>query len=241
MHYKSLQEKYYKFFHEIQYKGQNSYVSNFYHSRMEKGLDNLFFQNILEVGGGQHFNFVRCKFNSYKITDLFLPILIPSVANKVNQVNKSGIKVTIESQNVEQLTYESGTFDRTIMTCVLHHLKNPMQALEESRRVTRDGGLISIYLPSDPGFLYRITQMLVSNNSFKNHFSNKELKLLRALEHRNHVSSLLEMIYAIFESDELTISTFPKLNFGWNTSLFQVITIKICNSVHQKGCQPLTF
>lgn len=142
-------------------------------------------------------------------------------------MNKNDIKVSIESQNVEQLTYESGTFDRTIVTCVLHHLKNPMQALEEIRRVTMDGGLISIYLPSDPGLLYRIAQMLVSNNSFKNHFSKKELKLLRALEHRNHVSSLLEMIYEIFESDELTFRTFPILNFGWNTSLFQIVTIKI--------------
>lgn len=179
------------------------------------------------LGGGQHFNFVKSKFNFYKITDLILPNLIPSVTNKVNQMNKNDIKVSIESQNVEQLTYESGTFDRTIVTCVLHHLKNPMQALEEIRRVTMDGGLISIYLPSDPGLLYRIAQMLVSNNSFKNHFSKKELKLLRALEHRNHVSSLLEMIYEIFESDELTFRTFPILNFGWNTSLFQIVTIKI--------------
>jgi phosphatidylethanolamine/phosphatidyl-N-methylethanolamine N-methyltransferase len=229
MNYNSLEEKYFKFYQEIQYKGQNSYVSNFYHFRMEKGLDNIFFKNVLEVGAGQgqHFNFVNHKFEFYKITDLILPNLIPSVANKVNQINKNDIKVSIESQNVEQLSYESGTFDRTIVTCVLHHLKNPLAALEEIRRVTRDKGLITIYLPSDPGFLYRIAQTLVSNNSFKNHFSKKELKLLRALEHRNHVSSLLEMIYKIFESDELTFRTFPKLNFGWNTSLFQVVTIKI--------------
>jgi hypothetical protein len=100
MNYKKLEEKYFKFFNEIQYKGKNSYFTNFYHTRMEKGFDDVFFQNILEVGdgGGQHLNFVKCKFDFYKITDLVLPNLIPSVVSKISDMNKNDIKVSVESQ-----------------------------------------------------------------------------------------------------------------------------------------------
>jgi ubiquinone/menaquinone biosynthesis C-methylase UbiE len=46
-------------------------------------------------------------------------------------------------------------FDRVIVTCVLHHIPNLELALTEIRRVAKPGAQINLYVPCDPGSLYR--------------------------------------------------------------------------------------
>ena len=136
-------------------------------------------------------------------------------------------KVHIETQDVQNLTFASSFFDRVITSCLLHHVQLPIRALEELRRVTKNNGIITIYLPSDPGALYRFSQFFVSTLSLKKSFSLDEIRFLRASEHRNHVSSIAGLIKGVFANDLIKTRTFPKVNFGWNMQLFQIYTIQV--------------
>ena len=125
------------------------------------------------------------------------------------------------------MKYENSSFDRVISTCVFHHLDKPLLAAYELRRVTKNNGLISIYLPSDPGILYRMFKSVFSGRAHRKYLSKKELNFFRSVEHRNHVASLSEIFDGVFESDVIKKSNFPKFGITWNLRLFQIWNIKV--------------
>jgi ubiquinone/menaquinone biosynthesis C-methylase UbiE len=229
MNLEKIQEKYQKYYKEIHYRGNTGKATNFYHRALEKDAKKRFFSNVLEVGAGtgEHLEFVLHDFKNYFLTDLNLPN--PSIKQEelISKLKNHNRNLYLEIQNVEKLTYEDSSFDRVISTCLLHHVQSPVKALQEMRRVTGNNGIISIYLPSDPGFLYRLTQFLVSTRSLKKYFTLSEIKYLRANEHRNHVASISGLISGVFADDKIKINSFPKINFGWNTRLFQTYTIQV--------------
>jgi ubiquinone/menaquinone biosynthesis C-methylase UbiE len=197
---------------------------------MENGLDKTSFPRVLEIGAGsgEHFLFVKHEYDSYIMSDLVHPVLLPKVQKTVKDLKLTRKKeIRLEMQNIENLSYENGTFDRIIISCLIHHLSNPVAGLGEVRRVIKNKGLVTIYLPSDPGILYRAAQNIVSNHTFLKYFSKQEIKFLRACQHRNHIASIIVMIESIFEFDDITWKSFPKVNFGWNTRFFQICSIRV--------------
>jgi SAM-dependent methyltransferase len=230
MDYHDLEFRYRQKYNEIQYADSTNLVSNFYHKYMERGLDKTSFPRVLEIGAGsgEHFGFVRHEYASYIMSDLIHPVLLPRVQEMVENLKVNSKKeILLEMQNIENLSYENCSFDRIIVSCLLHHLSNPVAGLAEVRRVIKDEGLVTIYLPSDPGILYRAAQNLVSNQTFLKFFSKQEIKFLRACQHRNHVASLIDMIESLFEFDDITWTSFPKINIGWNTRFFQICSIRV--------------
>lgn len=189
------------------------------HKRMERDLPSKAYSNILEVGGGsgQHVDFVECDFDRYECTDLAVPVGLPNKADK---------RINFAIANVESLQFSDCEFDRVIVTCLLHHLDKPIDALNEIRRVTKNGGLVTILLSSDPGFIFRLVRGLTSDRFLrKNGISN--VKLLRAIEHRNHAGSLSSMISGVFSMDRVAKKSFPLKGLSWNFSLFFVFQITI--------------
>lgn len=229
MNLEKIQEKYQKYYAEIQYRGNTGKATNFYHRLLEKRFKNKFFRNVLEVGAGsgEHLKFVLHDFENYFLTDLILPNLSIQQNDLASKLRTQNRNIHLEIQNVEKLTYDDSSFDRVISTCLLHHVQSPVKALQEMRRVTGNDGIISIYLPSDPGFLYRLSQFLVSTRSLKKYLTLPEIKYLRANEHRNHVASISGLISGVFANDRIEKDSFPKINFGWNTRLFQTYFIKV--------------
>ena len=117
-------------------------------------------------------------------------------------------------------------FDRVITTCVLHHLNKPLTALNEIRRVTKQNGVISILLPSDPGLIFRIIRKITADRYLKKQ-GIVNIKFLRATEHRNHVQSLDGMIMHVFQEDSITKRSYPIDRLSWNFSLFTIYQIKV--------------
>jgi len=127
--------------------GAIGFLSRLEHKSLEtRGVPKA--NSVLEIGGGKgdHIEFMRHRdFQVYSILDLFSPQSLPKDS-----------RIHFFRGTAEKLPFESETFDRIIMTCVLHHLADPESALLEMKRVLKKSGSISLLISNDPGFLYRL-------------------------------------------------------------------------------------
>ena len=199
-------------------EGTRGKFHNLMHSMLEKAplIENAV---ILEpgFGGGEHLKFVPKKYSKYIGVDL-------SDNNLVKKEEFPNFEFRIG--NVEKLQFPNESFDRVVVTCLFHHLENPQIALQEIRRVTRPGGIISILLPCDPGWAYRSARKLTSDRFLSNKY-NINVKLLRAVEHRNHYASLNSMISENFKADKIIKTNFPFRVQLWNLNFFTIYQIRI--------------
>lgn len=117
------------------------------------------FENVLEVGAGtgEHLPYVRHKFGRYIVSDMD-PNTI-EVARKKNTSEFDG-RVEFEVQTGDKLSAPDNTFDRLIATHVLEHIYQPHLALKEWRRVIKNGGVLSVLIPTDPGIAWRLGRHL---------------------------------------------------------------------------------
>jgi phosphatidylethanolamine/phosphatidyl-N-methylethanolamine N-methyltransferase len=211
---------------EISYSGLGLIFSNYFHKKLEISYsDGLFIENVLEVGAGngQHINFVKHKYKKYIQTDIL---------DYNNFPETSSSNLIFEIQDAQDLKYEDGFFDRVVSTCLLHHLDFPERALLEWRRVAKNEGSISILVPSDPGFFYRVSRKLGSELKVKLRGINQDLnynryQYIHAIDHRNHFASLDKIIKFIFLRDKIHVKNYPLGIPFWNLNLFTVYEIII--------------
>lgn len=146
------------------------------------------FPRVLEVGAGtgEHLPFVRHGFDEYTLTDL---------DGKTLEVARSKLeglypgKLKFEPHAGSRLPYADGSFDRVVATHILEHISEPHLALKEWRRVLRDGGTLSILIPTDPGFAWR----------FARHFGPRRNALAQGIAYdyvmaREHVNSCVNLL-----------------------------------------------
>lgn len=117
------------------------------------------FSRVLEIGAGtgEHFHFVRHQYDQYVLTDID-PSTLEVARRKV--VTPHPEKLAFEAQPSLRLPYADSSVDRLIATHVLEHIYQPHLALKEWRRVVRPGGVLSILIPTDPGFAWRLGRRL---------------------------------------------------------------------------------
>lgn len=117
------------------------------------------FSKVLEIGAGtgEHLGFVRHSFDQYVLSDMDAKTL--EVA-KLKLSDKFDNKLMFETQSGERLTYADNSFDRLIATHVLEHIYQPHLAIKEWVRVVKNGGVLSILIPTDPGLAWRLGRHL---------------------------------------------------------------------------------
>lgn len=117
------------------------------------------FAKVLEIGAGtgEHLGFVRHTFDQYVLSDMDAKTL--EVA-KEKLADKFGSKLVFETQNGEELSHADNSFDRLIAAHVLEHIHRPHLALKEWRRVVKNGGVLSVLIPTDPGLAWRLGRHL---------------------------------------------------------------------------------
>ena len=190
------------------------------HKSLEKGLKKEHFENVLELGGnmGEHIPFVKHGYTSYCCSDInFQDGERPSILDK---------RVVFKYENAEKLSFMNSTHDRVIITCLLHHVEKPEEVLRESKRVLRPGGILSIFLPHDPGILYRVTRGLTTLRAARKRDQKDAIQLLHAREHRNHFLSLEYLLRYVFDEDEIYKISFPATPLGYNLNAFSVYQIR---------------
>ena len=124
--------------------------------------------------------------------------------------------------DAEKLDFKEGTFDRVLATCLLHHLHDPLRAMEEARRVASKGAEICFVIPTDPGILNRAIKKFITFRKLRK-ISIYPPELYYALDHQNHVESLLQIFKYVFREDEIKVKYFPFRFRSWNLNLLMTL------------------
>lgn len=123
------------------------------------------------------------------------------------------------------LPFLDSSFDRTVITCVLHHVEDPERVLEELRRVTRPSGRVSILLPTDRGLPYRAVRAMTSGVLAAKAGRAAEERLYHSREHRNHYASLVTMLRHVFRQDAVRTRPFPTGLPARNLNLVTILQV----------------
>jgi len=203
--------------------GAPSLATRKIHKLLEEGVFGNSENLILEVGAGEGFHvpYVHRDFSKYFMLDISSRDLEPEAA-KLQETGKLEIKIG----DARALPYKDNQFDRVIFMCALHHIPETTKVLNQARRVTKSGGLISIYLPCDPGVLYRFLRWLILLNRLRK--LKLDYALVNAIEHSNHFDSILKQTKNVFASDQLEIRYWPlRMLKSWNINVCTIIQCKV--------------
>jgi phosphatidylethanolamine/phosphatidyl-N-methylethanolamine N-methyltransferase len=181
-------------------RGLSAYVLRSTHALVEKQFGpEAYFGSVLEVGAGTlvHLPFVRHRFDRYIASDLEQKVLDSA---QIDKLPKGVELMTLDSTD---LPFEDNAFDRLIATHVLEHLPFPHVAIHEWARVVRPGGVISIILPCDPGFAWRLGR----------HFGPRRQAQKAGLPYEYYMAR--EHINSIFNLQAILDFHFPERAITW--------------------------
>lgn len=153
------------------------------------------FSKVLEIGAGtgEHLSYVRHNFDRYYLTDRDKKTL--EVAKRKSNPKLSD-KLLFEIQDGERLSYADESFDRLIATHVLEHIYQPHLAIKEWARVVRDGGTLSVLIPTDPGIAWRMGRHLGPRKNAIAHGIAYDYVMAR--EHVNSCNNLIALLRHYF-------------------------------------------
>ena len=212
------EDNFYKgIYRHVQDSGASGWYIRKSHESLEKGLSKIPQPKILEVGGniGEHIQFVYKDFTSYTLTDY----------RPTGFVSQNDL-IKFEIADVHNLPFKNDSFDRTISTCLLHHLNDPKKALEEMRRVTVHNGLISILVPCDPGVAYRLAKRIGPSRKWRA-AGIPNPNFYHYAQHRNHFPGIASTIDEVFGIDQTVTRFWPLGLKSWNINLFTINQIVV--------------
>ena len=156
------------------------------------------FPLIVEVGAGTlaHLPFIRHQFDRYVASDIRQSV--------IDGAAKRTLDPRVELLKVEGITlpFDDDTVDRLVATHVLEHVPMPHLALAEWARVVKPGGVISIILPCDPGFAWRLGRHFGPRQQAES--AGLPYDYFMAREHVNSIFTLRELLRFHFPKGEHT-------------------------------------
>jgi len=223
-----LESDYYKrHYSKVHYKGLLGIFTSGYHMKIERiHKSKNSYENVLEIGGGvgEHVRYVKHEFLKYTLVDIVENI------EKLRALESDPrfAKIEFVLADASSLPFKDSSFDRVLSTCVLHHIPDLESAIREIRRVSKKGATVDLYLPCDPGMIYRWIRHWTSHYKQKKSMNVDwgQVKFLWAIEHRNHYLSILSVCKEIFKEDDFSIERYPLKYSSWNFNLYSVIRIK---------------
>ena len=155
------------------------------------------FSRVLEIGAGSgvHIRFVRHQFDEYVMTDGAEDMVAQL---QLASTELSDPRVTVATENACRLSFGDHSFDRVIATHVLEHLPSPQVVVEEWRRVVKPGGVLSIVLPCDPGFAWRLGRVFGPRAAAQRRGIDYDYAM--ALEHVNAITNLIAILRHHFDN-----------------------------------------
>ena len=188
------------------------------HKSIEGKVKASHFDTVLELGAGngEHKRFVTHTFHKYIEID---------IRNKNTIADFQTIQTgAYFCDAVELKPIPDDSIDRLIATCLIVHLSNPELALKNWRRVISPGGELTIFVPSEPGFMLRFFRFFSTARKAKKFgFCHSQIHL------REHINSYLYinmLIREVFENFTISRFRFPFSFLSWNFSLYDVYVIK---------------
>ena len=174
---------------------------------------------ILEVGPGTvpHAPYIKHSYEEYHILE--------TSEYAIQDLKRQGYK-KIKSYDGVAIPYSDESFDRIIMSHVLEHINNPHNFLLDLIKKLKKGGVLSISLPTDPGFFWRASRQLIKILSLHKdqNLSNLEYDYINSIEHINSIFNLRNIIKYHFSGNySETFLPFrirlPDLNLFYNVHI----------------------
>lgn len=196
----------------------------YFEKSLEKFWNSVIPEKVLEIrgGSGEHLPYIkyipRESLTSVDIRDKFSDDHILKLDDDLIK------KIDFVKGDAQNLPFEDETFDRVFSTCLLHHVDDVLAVLLEARRVTVQGGELAFIIPTDPGALNQIVKRVVSYPKLRK-LTEIQPELFYALDHKNHVGSILELIKFVYSGDQLKLYYRPFRISSWNLNLLVVAKI----------------
>lgn len=181
-----------------------SWAGQYMHKVMERAHGrSARFHGVLELGAndGEHLPFVRHQFDSYLVTDIRAPRLSPALL--------ADPRISADVCDPGRIRYPAASFDRVVVTCLLHHAADPLAVARRIRRITRPGGNITLLVPTDPSLAYRACHALTAARSARAAGQFQRWQLMHAVDHRNHFRSIRRQLWHVFGADDVAVSWLP--------------------------------
>jgi ubiquinone/menaquinone biosynthesis C-methylase UbiE len=205
-------------YQDFTYNKYTSIFQKYFHTKLEdKKIVPIQNCLTLEIAAntGEHLTFVDDKSNYYML-DRNLNISKNIQSIRSNYIFGDG----------DFLPFKDNTFDRIVITCLLHHVPYPDRILKEARRILKSNGYLSLFLPSDPGFLFRFIKKIGRIHLNRSNIM-KMKKIVDAYDHIGNVWSLSNIITHIYSQDQIRVKRYP-FNFkSYDLNLFSVYQIQI--------------
>ena len=176
-------------YREYLYTGLIGFIFRYQHHKLSPNFM-LNEKKVLEVGPGfePHIKFKKLNFEEYHCVEL-------SKSSELKEYfDKEFPYIYFKNYDGKKIDYPDNTFDRIIISHTLEHVQNPENFINEMLRVLKTNGHISIALPCDNGFLWRMGRFLLKKTYHKiRGFSEVDFNYFIANEHINTIFQLLSI------------------------------------------------
>jgi SAM-dependent methyltransferase len=182
---------------------------------------------LIEVGSGngQHFNLSNISTREYVEVDM------RKSDNSLVDLKKAkdfGRRFILDDAT-HLVKFTDSHFDGLIATCLLAHLPDIETTLNNWRRVVKPGGILSIYIPNEPGILLRIARGVTTKRRIQKRGYDHEF--VHWKEHRNHFLGMRSMIKHVFQKDSIKFRGFPLPVLPWGLNLYTLVQITKTNDL----------
>ena len=170
------------------YTGLYGYVMRYCHRQLENFKRKKKYPKVLEIGAGNapHLDYLRHEYEEYFIAE---------TSSYAMDFYKGMKNVKAYSYDGINLPFEDNFFDRIIISHCLEHINKPEEFLFEMMNKLKEGGVLSISLPTDPGFLWRLGRLFIKYFIVKKTYnvSGEEYEYINATEHINSIFTLISL------------------------------------------------
>ena len=176
------------------YTGLQGFLMNLCHEQLEDYNFPKNISKVLEIGAGNepHYKFIKHHYDEYHIAETSNEDFEYFDNKKIKKIIYDGKK----------LPYEDSYFDRIIISHCLEHIYYPEEFLHEMMNKLKSGGILSISLPTDPGFLFRLGRFYLKLFSIRKTYkiSPEKFDYMNATEHVNSIFNLHSIIKYNFKN-----------------------------------------
>ena len=177
------------------YAGLLGFAMRYCHRQLEKFNRKKKYSKVLEIGAGSapHLDYLKHDYDEYFVAE--------TLSNAL-EFYKEMKNIKAYSYDGNNLPFEDNFFDRIIISHCLEHISGPEKFLFEVMNKLRNGGVLSISLPTDPGLLWRsgkiFTKYYTAKRTYK--ISGNEYDYMLATEHINSIFNLISLIRYNFKN-----------------------------------------
>ena len=177
------------------YTGLYGFAMRYCHRQLENFKREKKYSKVLEIGAGSvpHLNYLKHDYDEYYIVE---------TSDYALESYKEMKNVKISIYDGANLPFENNFFDRIIISHCLEHINEPEKFLFEMMSKLKQGGVLSISLPTDPGLMWRLGRLFIKYFIVKKTYniSKEDYEYINATEHINSIFTLTHIIKYNFKN-----------------------------------------